>query len=549
MKTQDLLDTAGAALSRAKTYVSLVKETVQTRVFKEGRMDSALINKEQRIVHGYAWIETTVTALESVLAWANALQSRGDLRDSDSLGLQIAFGEYLSQLIGGIPMGQNEFIRPADFSLSAAADEFAKDEAVAYFVQNGNTAAARQELAQLIADGQGLTETFDDDMLNAVREQYRRFTEDKIVPHAHEWHLNNDLVPDAIVADMAALGTFGVSIPEEFGGLGLGKLFMCIVTEELSRGWIGTGSLGTRSEIAGELILHSGTDDQKSEWLPRIADGQVLPTAVFTEPDVGSDLGSLKTRAVQADDGTWTITGAKTWITHASRSDLMTVLVRTKSEVKGYSGLSMMLAPKSRGTEDNLFPDKGLTGGEIHVLGYRGMREYELGFDEFQAPDSALLGGEEGRGFKQLMATFEGARIQTAARAVGVAVRAMELGLKYAQERKQFGVAIVDFPRVSDKIAMMAVDILMSREITYFSAREKDKGRRCDIEAGMAKLFAARTAWSNADASLQIHGGNGYALEYEISRILCDARILNIFEGAGEIQAQVVAKGMLKGRN
>ena len=545
MKPQNLIDIAGSALLRAQQYVSLVKELVQQRVIIDGRADSGLINKEQRIVHGYAWVETTVTALDAVLNWAASLQSRGELQSSDLLGLKIAFGEYLSQLIGGIPMGQNEFIRPADFSLSDAVDAMAKDKSVAYFVKNGNTAETRKELAGLICDGQGISETFDDDMLNAVREQYRRFTDDKIIPNAHDWHLNNDLVPDAIVTDMAALGTFGVSIPEEFGGLGLGKLFMCIVTEELSRGWIGTGSLGTRSEIAGELILHGGTDEQKMKWLPKIADGEVLPTAVFTEPDVGSDLGSLKTRAVQNDNGNWTITGSKTWITHASRSDLMTILVRTKSEVKGYRGLSMLLVPKDRGTEDELFPDKGLTGTEIHVLGYRGMREYELGFDEFQTSKDALLGGEEGRGFKQLMETFEGARIQTAARAVGVAVRAMELGLKYAQERKQFRVPIVDFPRVSDKIAMMAVDILMSREITYFSAREKDKGRRCDIEAGMAKLFAARTAWSNADASLQIHGGNGYALEYEISRILCDARILNIFEGAGEIQAQVVAKGKL----
>ena len=548
MDTQKLLNSAGAALSVAQEYVSLVKETVKSRVFKEGRANTALINTEQRIVHGYAWIETTVTALEAVLEWATSLEARGELKEADLTGLQIAFGEYLSQLVGGIPMGQNEYIRPADFSLSEAIELVAKDKNIAHFVQHGNTAEARKKLTGLICDGQGISETFDDDMLNAVRDQYRRFTTEKIIPHAHDWHLKNELVPDAVVADMAALGTFGVSIPEEFGGLGLGKLFMCIVTEELIRGWIGTGSLGTRSEIAGELILQGGTKEQKSKWLPRIANGEVLPTAVFTEPDVGSDLGSLKTRAVNKDDGSWVVSGAKTWITHASRSDLMTVLVRTKPDVKGYSGLSMLLAAKSRGTADELFPDDGLTGGEIHVLGYRGMREYELGFDEFNASKDSLLGGEEGKGFKQLMETFEGARIQTAARAVGVAVRAMELGLKYAKERKQFKVPIVDFPRVSDKIAMMAVDILMSREITYFSAREKDKGRRCDIEAGMAKLFAARTAWSNADASLQIHGGNGYALEYEISRILCDARILNIFEGAGEIQAQVVAKGKLIGR-
>jgi (2S)-methylsuccinyl-CoA dehydrogenase len=190
-----------------------------------------------------------------------------------------------------------------------------------------------------------------------------------------------------------------------------------------------------------------------------------------------------------------------------------------------------------------------MSGSEIEVLGYRGMREYTLQFDGLNAPANAVLGGEEGQGFKQLMRTFEAARIQTAARAVGVARRALELGLDYAQSRKQFGQALIQFPRVADKLAMSLTDFVMARELTYAAARAKDTGKRCDIEAGMAKLLAARTAWSNADASLQIHGGNGYALEFEISRVLCDARILNIFEGAAEIQAQVIARGLLEGRN
>jgi (2S)-methylsuccinyl-CoA dehydrogenase len=232
----------------------------------------------------------------------------------------------------------------------------------------------------------------------------------------------------------------------------------------------------------------------------------------------------------------------------------MTLMARTLyqkdgAEVAGYAGLSMLLVPKPRGTAEEPFPAPGMSGSEIEVLGYRGMREYALQFDAMAAPADALLGGEEGHGFKQLMRTFEGARIQTAARAVGVARRALELGLSYATTRKQFGQPIIAFPRVSDKIAMMAVDMVMARELTYAAARTKDSGKRCDIEAGMAKLLAARCAWANADASLQIHGGNGYALEYEISRILCDARILNIFEGAAEIQAQVIAKGRLSERN
>ena len=323
---------------------------------------------------------------------------------------------------------------------------------------------------------------------------------------------------------------------------------MCVITEELSRGWIGAGSLGTRSEIAGELIMQGGTAAQKAYWLPKIASGDVLPTAVFTEPNTGSDMANLQTRAVQNDTG-WQITGAKTWITHAARSDLMTVMARTVPDVAGYAGLSMLLVPKPRGTEGTPFPADGMSGSEIEVLGYRGMREYALQFDAMNAPADALLGGEQGQGFKQLMRTFEGARIQTAARAVGVARRAYELGFAYAMDRKQFGKPLIAFPRVADKLAMMVTDMVMARELTYFAARAMDMGKRCDIEAGMAKLLAARVAWANADASLQIHGGNGYALEYEISRVLCDARILNIFEGAAEIQAHVIARGTLQDRN
>ena len=507
------------------------------------KLESSHIDTEQRAAHGFAWVATSVAALEAVAGW---LEAGGGANPLDEKVSRLAFAEIISQLIGGLPMGQNEIFRPGDLDLGTAA--FALREA-SLDVIYGDHARLRVEVAQALAEGHWPSESFHDGELDAIRDQFRKFTDAEIIPHAHKWHLANDLIPDATVQAMADLGTFGVCIPEEFGGLGLGKLVMCLVTEELSRGWIGTGSLGTRSEIAGELIVLGGTDEQKAHWLPLIASGEVLPTAVFTEPDVGSDLGSLQTRAVRGADGAWTIHGAKTWITHASRSDLMTMLVRTLPEARGYAGLSMLLVPKPRGTDSDPFPAEGMAGSEIEVLGYRGMREYALSFDGMQAPAEALLGGEEGQGFKQLMRTFEGARIQTAARAVGVARRALELGLDYALNRKQFGKAIVHFPRVADKLAMSLVDMIAARELTYAAARAKDSGKRCDIEAGMAKLLGARAAWSNADAALQIHGGNGYALEFEISRVLCDARILNIFEGAAEIQAQVIAKGLAGGRN
>ncbi len=525
------------ALQAADTYRAAAVEALAVRLAERP------IEHEQRAAHGFAWVATTVAALDAVQAWCESGQGANPL---DAKIAALAFAEGIGQLLGGLAMGQNEIFRPADLGVGAAARTLANS---CSDLLDADHAALRAEIAAALADGHWPSETLHDADLDTIRDQFRRFTDAEIVPHAHGWHLANALIPDATVRAMADLGTFGVCIPEDFGGLGLSKLVMCIVTEELSRGWIGAGSLGTRSEIAGELIAMGGTDAQKAHWLPRIASGEILPTAVFTEPDVGSDLGSLQTRARQDASGTWVIDGAKTWITHAARSDLMTLLARSLPEAKGYAGLSMLLVPKPRGTESDAFPAPGMSGSEIEVLGYRGMREYALQFDAMAAPADALLGGEEGQGFKQLMRTFEGARIQTAARAVGVARRALELGLAYALARKQFGKAIVHFPRVTDKLAMSPVDFVTARELSYAAARAKDSGRRCDIEAGMAKLLAARAAWSNADASLQIHGGNGYALEYEISRVLCDARILNIFEGAAEIQAQVIARGLIERRN
>jgi len=521
-----------AALVAAQRYRDAAKAALVDRA-KERPVEA-----DQRAAHGFSWIATSVAALEAVTDWLG-LNNGGTGLDQQIATL--IFAETIGQLTGGLPMGQNEIFRPVDLGVSQQAALLAircED------ILGADHAAVRSEVAQAMASGAMPSESFQDAEINAIRDQYRRFTNSEILPHAHGWHLANDLIPEETISAMAALGTFGVCIPAEYGGLGLSKLVMCVITEELSRGWIGAGSLSTRSEIAGELISISGTDAQKAYWLPKIASGEVLPTAVFTEPDTGSDLGALQTRASLSDDG-WKIDGAKTWITHGSRSDMMTMLVRTVPEAKGYAGLSMLLVPKPRGTDSDPFPATGMTGSEIEVLGYRGMREYALQFDGMAAPADALLGGEEGQGFKQLMRTFEGARIQTAARAVGVAKRALELGLDYAVNRKQFGKAIIHFPRVADKLAMSLADFVMTRELTYAAARAKDSGKRCDIEAGMAKLLAARAAWSNADASLQIHGGNGYALEYEISRVLCDARILNIFEGAAEIQAQVIAKGLI----
>ncbi|HVU40362.1 MAG TPA: acyl-CoA dehydrogenase family protein [Xanthobacteraceae bacterium] len=546
----ELITTLKQGVKAAEGLLADARLAVAARVMRDGRPDPRALDQEQRAAHGLAWLATYVEAIRQLAGYAERLMAGGGLGETEQLLIRIGAGEYLAQMFGGIPMSQGEMVRPADLGLTAAATAARMTGAVEALIASGNTAAHRARLAQLMRDNQQATVGACglDDTLNSIREEMRKFADDKVVPHAQAWHLNNEYIPLDVIAQMAALGVFSLTIPEAYGGLGLGKESMCVVSEELSRGYIGVGSLGTRSEIAAELILGSGTAEQKRRWLPQLASGDVLPTAVFTEPNTGSDLASLKTRAVR-DGGAYKIYGNKTWITHPVRADLMTLLVRTNPAETGYRGLSMLLAEKPRGDDASPFPVAGMSGSEIEVLGYRGMKEYEIALDGFAVKAENLLGGAEGQGFKQLMATFEAARIQTAARAIGVAQAAMEEALSYAVSRVQFGEPIAHFPRVADKLAMMAVEIMMARQLTYYAARQKDSGRRCDLEAGMAKLLAARVAWSAADNAVQIHGGNGFAVEFPVSRLLCDARILSIFEGAAEIQAQVIARRLLDGSN
>ena len=537
---------AATAAEAARAYLAAARQAVSARVAPGGKVDAALLEREQVAAHGLAWTATYVETLTQLADYLARMESQGTLTAMEEALAGLAIGEYVAELTGGLPMSQGEILRPADMGVPQDAVDALTDATAGLFTEAAS-AEARVALARMIeADGSGFYGNAGlDETLDLVRSQFRRFADDKVTPFAHQWHLKDDLIPLEVIREMSELGVFGLTIPENSGGLGMGKIAMCVVSEELSRGYIGVGSLGTRSEIAAELIMAGGTEEQKARLLPKIASGEILPTAVFTEPNTGSDLASLRTRAVKSGDS-YVITGNKTWITHAARADMMTLLARSNPDAPGYKGLSMFLVEKPRGTDAEPFPLEGMSGGEIGVLGYRGMKEYEIGFDGVEVPASALLGGEEGRGFKQLMATFESARIQTAARAVGVAQAALDLGLAYATERQQFGKALINFPRVAGKLAMMAAEILAARQLTYFAAREKDQGHRCDLEAGMAKLLGARVAWAAADNALQIHGGNGFALEYPVSRVLCDARILNIFEGAAEIQAQVIARRLLE---
>jgi (2S)-methylsuccinyl-CoA dehydrogenase len=546
--TLNLLSLTQAVLPTLDGLLTQTKEKLRDTVSENGRISARKIEENQTFAHGLAWLATYVESLRQMHIWGTNLSQNGTFGETEKLILQIAFGEYLAQIFGGIAMNQGEVVRPHDFGLTPTDIAAAQTDAVTTLLQRGNTQDARTRLVALMQDHSAnvtVGHSGLDEELEMIREQFRKFTVDRVLPHAHEWHLNDELIPMDLINELAELGVFGLTIPENLGGLGLSKASMAVVSEELSRGYIGVGSLGTRSEIAAELILCGGTDDQKSHWLPKIASAEILPTAVFTEPNTGSDLGALRTRAVRDENGDYQVTGNKTWITHAARTHIMTLLARTDPDSTDHRGLSMFIAEKTPGTDADPFPTPGMTGGEIEVLGYRGMKEYELGFDQFHVKGDNLLGGEEGKGFKQLMQTFESARIQTAARAVGVAQNALDISMQYAIDRKQFGKSLIEFPRVANKLAMMAVEIMIARQLTYFSAYEKDNDRRCDLEAGMAKLLGARVAWAAADNGLQIHGGNGFALEYAISRVLCDARILNIFEGAAEIQAQVIARRLL----
>jgi (2S)-methylsuccinyl-CoA dehydrogenase len=552
MNIQDkaaLLDLCGTAMTLAEQLVEASRHAVALLVTRDGKPDAALIDTHQFAAHGFAWQATYIEALRQALHWALALHTEGNFTNVEASILRLGFAEYVSQLAGGIPISQTEMIRPSDIGVPMQAVQalLARPE-LALLSDPAGLNAARECLATAAIDGRFGNVGIVDETIEAIRQQFLRYAATEIAPHAQGWHQRDELIPIAVVEQLAEMGVFGLTVREEDGGLGLGKIAMCVVSEALSGGYIGVGSLGTRAEIAAELIGIAGTAAQKTRWLPAIASGKILPTAVFTEPNTGSDLGSLRTRAVRDGDH-YLVTGAKTWITHGSRSDLMTLLVRTDQTAPGYRGLSMLLAEKPRGTDADPFPAQGMTGSEIPVLGYRGMKEYEIGFENFKVPVANLLGGVEGQGFKQLMETFESARIQTGARALGVAQNALELGAAYARDRNQFGKAIINFPRVSAKIAWMVTETMLARQLTYFAARQKDSGQRCDIEAGMAKLLAARVAWSNADSALQVHGGNGYAIEYPISRVLCDARILSIFEGAAEIQAQVIARGLMGRQN
>jgi alkylation response protein AidB-like acyl-CoA dehydrogenase len=376
-----------------------------------------------------------------------------------------------------------------------------------------------------------------------IRRSVRDFVEREVVPIADELDNAEKEIPQALIGKMAELGYFGLIFPSEYGGMGLDTRSMAIVTEELSRGWLSVGSVMTRMLITGSLIMSAGTEAQKQKFLPKIASGELLTAAAFTEPDVGSDTASMKLRATRNGDR-YELFGEKTWCTFANRAHVLTVLARTNPDVKPlHKGLSILLVEKQPG--DGFHPPE-LAGSPIPTIGYKGMKSYSLGFDGYACPAENLLGGVEGKGFYQLMATYEYARIQTAARAVGVAQASLEAAVKYAKERIQFGKTISEFGVIREKIARAASEIEAARRLCYYACDCKDAGRRADLEAGMAKAFAAEMAERVTSEMMQVFGGYGYSREYPAQRFWRDARVFRIFEGTSEIQHEVIARRILE---
>jgi len=370
-----LADRLVDGVAAAENLVGDIRAVVARKVRIEGKLDRALLDREQHGAHGLTWYATYAEALRSVEEWASGLARNGAFGEVEECIADILLDEYLAQMAGGIAMSQSEFIRPADFDLPDGALRTictlagARDGAARQKSRNRLAALLAEPRGRPTAEATGLAAEFD-----LMRDQFRTFVDAKVAPRAQRWHLDDTLIPLDLIEELSQLGVFGLTIPEEYGGTGLGKVAMCLVSEELSRGYLGVGSLGTRSEIAAELILCAGTQAQKTRWLPAIASGRMIPTAVFTEPGAGSDLGALSTSAVR-DGDRFLVTGNKTWITHAARADLMMMLVRTEADSGDHRGLSILAAEKPRGSDAQPFPAAGMSGGEIPVLGYRGMKE------------------------------------------------------------------------------------------------------------------------------------------------------------------------------
>ncbi|MDX6632775.1 MAG: hypothetical protein QOG09_185 [Solirubrobacterales bacterium] len=384
----------------------------------------------------------------------------------------------------------------------------------------------------------------------AITEMVRQFVDEKILPVAEEFD-HEDKFPEAIVEQMKELGLFGVTIPEEYGGMGLDLTTYSMIVEELSRGWISISGVVNTHFIGSYLLMKFGTDEQKDHFLPKMATGEIRAAFSLSEPEVGSDVQGIKSTARKGDDGAWELNGQKMWVTNGLGSGVVFVLMKTDPKADPpYKGMTCFITEKEPWVEENSGAYAGLViPPKIKKMGYKGVESTELVYDGYRCPPERVLGGEEdgvGKGFIQMMDALEVGRVNVAARGVGIAQRALELALRYSQERKTFGKPIAQHQAIQFKLADMATKVEAARLLTHKAARMKDAGERSDLEAGMAKLFASETGKEVVEESFRIHGGYGYSKEYEIERLYRDAPLLLIGEGTSEIQRMVIGKKVLE---
>jgi (2S)-methylsuccinyl-CoA dehydrogenase len=528
--TRGLVDEATASLARA--------------VSVGGRVDVERLDARQ--LEGFA-----LAQLLAVVEGSAAM-----LDHAEAVGGAISAGLAAAMTAEAVQAVESEFrARPGAWGLTRAGVD-AVFAPTASFVEQALSSESWLALAAMVrAEGTGPNGL--DGEREMVRREFRKFADAEVVPRAEHVHRNDDLVPREIVDAVAAMGCFGLSIPERFGGIqpddSPDNIGMCVVTEELSRGSLGVaGSLITRPEILSKALLMGGTEAQKGHWLPRMASGEVMCAVAVTEPDFGSDVAGMKVAATPAEGG-WVLNGQKTWCTFAGFADVLMVLARTDADPSSkHRGLSILLAEKPRfegHTFEHVQPTGGkISGRAIDTIGYRGMHSFDVFFEDYFVPHDNLVGGDAGlgKGFYFQMEGFAGGRLQTAARATGVMQAALDRGLAYAQERKVFGQPIANYALTAWKLARMAVIVQTARQFTYAVARRLDRGEG-HVEAALVKLWASRQAeWVTREA-MQIHGGMGYAEEYDVSRLFLDARVFSIFEGAEEVLAlRVVARQVLQ---
>ncbi|MGM0576293.1 MAG: acyl-CoA dehydrogenase family protein [Myxococcota bacterium] len=545
MAVYEDLEAAGRARRAAAELVDEATGYLARKSAKGERISVSLLDERQ----------VEAFTLAQLLAWLEG--ARSILGYAERVGTTLARGFATTFTAEAVRAILDELgTRPGAYGLDREKVREALGGDVADFVDAAQATEHWDALAALVRE-QGTGTYALDDQHDLVRREFRKFAEAQVAPVAEEVHREDAFIPTGIIEAVSELGCFGLSIPEQYGGLQPDdepdNTGMCVVTEELSRGSLGVaGSLITRPEILSKALLVGGTEEQKQKWLPALASGEKLCAVAVTEPDYGSDVAGLKVSATKTEGG-WLLNGQKTWCTFGGYADVIMCLVRTDPDMsKKHKGLSILLAekPRTTGHDFEYSQDGGGTmrGQAIDTLGYRGMHSFDVFFEDWFVPDDNVVGGEDGlgKGFYYQMKGFAGGRLQTAARATGVMQAALDEGMAYAEERKVFGKPIADYGLTGWKLARMAMTIQTARQFTFDVARMLDEGKG-GVEASLVKLWASRQSeWVTREA-MQIHGGMGYAEEYAVSRYYVDARVFSIFEGAEEVLAlRVVARQVLQ---